>query len=94
MPKGVGADDCSFFGLHTILFDFSGVVVDFGASIFVSTPFSWVVWEQPSEFLPFSLGCSFSALTSFYFLYFSWQGYPPVEVVFQPSLCLVDLART
>ena len=30
----VGVDDCTFFGLHTILFDLGGVVVDFGASSF------------------------------------------------------------
>ena len=34
MPVGVGADDCTFFGLHTILFDLGGVEVDFGASAF------------------------------------------------------------
>ena len=34
MPRGVGVDVCTFFGLHTILFDFGGVVVDFGASAF------------------------------------------------------------
>jgi hypothetical protein len=34
VPVGVGMDDCTFLGLHTILFDFGGVVVDFGASSF------------------------------------------------------------
>ena len=58
---------------------------------FVCTPFSsLVVWEQPLVFLLFVLGCSFSALASFCFLYFSWWGCPPVEVVSQPPLCLMD----
>jgi hypothetical protein len=34
VPGEVGADDYTFFGFHTILFDFGGVVVDFGASAF------------------------------------------------------------
>jgi hypothetical protein len=34
VPIGVGTDDCSFFGFHTILLVFGGVVVDFGASSF------------------------------------------------------------
>ena len=73
MPGGVGMDDCTFLGLHTILFDFGGVVVDFGASSFCFHTFLsfWVVWEQPLAFLLFILGCSFSTLASFYFLYFS-----------------------
>ena len=33
-PREVDADDCSFFGLHTILFVLRGVVVDFEASSF------------------------------------------------------------
>jgi hypothetical protein len=37
VPVGVGMDDCTFLGLHTILFDFGGVVVDFGASSFFHT---------------------------------------------------------
>jgi hypothetical protein len=39
--------------------------------LFVSTPFSWVVWEQPLAFLLFALGCSYLALASFYFICFS-----------------------
>ena len=34
MLGGVDVDDCTFFGLHTILLVFGGVVVDFGASSF------------------------------------------------------------
>ena len=30
----VDVDDCTLFGLHTILFDLGGVEVDFGASSF------------------------------------------------------------
>jgi hypothetical protein len=36
--------------------------------LFVSTLFSWVVWEQHLAFLLFVLGCSFFALASFYFI--------------------------
>jgi hypothetical protein len=32
--EGVDADDCTFLGLHTILFDLGGVEVDFRASSF------------------------------------------------------------
>ena len=94
MPREVDVDDCTFFGLHTILFVLGGVEVDFKALSFCFHLFSfWVVWEQPLGFLTFSLG-SFFAPTSFYFLCFSWRGYPLVEVVSQPSLCLVDSAHT
>ena len=34
MPGGVGVDDCTFLGIHTILFDLGGVEVDFGTSSF------------------------------------------------------------
>ena len=62
---------------------------------FGSTPISsLVVWEQPLVFLLFVLGGSFSALASFCFLYFSWWGCPPVEVVSQPPLCLMGSAHT
>ena len=38
--------------------------------LFVSTSFSWVVWEQPFAFLLFCLGCSSLALVSFIFFVF------------------------
>ena len=38
VPREVG---CAFFGLHTILFDFGGVVVDFGAPSFCFHTFSF-----------------------------------------------------
>ena len=34
MHGGVDMDDCTFFGLHTILFDLGGVEVDFEALCF------------------------------------------------------------
>jgi len=36
VPGEVDVDDCTFFGIHTILFDLGGVVVDIGASSFCS----------------------------------------------------------
>ena len=94
VPGGVDSEGCTFFGFHTILLVFGGVVVDFGVSCFCFHTFSFVVaWEQPLEFLPFSLGCSSLAPASFCFLYFSWWGGPLVEAVSQPPLCLADSAH-
>jgi hypothetical protein len=42
VPGGVDANDCTFFGLHTILFDLGGVEVDFRASSFYFHTFSFL----------------------------------------------------
>ena len=70
MPAGVGADDCTFFGLHTILFDLGGVEVEFGVT---SLCFHTFLGGVGTTFgvSSFVLGYSFSTLVSFYFLYFS-----------------------
>ena len=84
MPEEVGY---IFFGLHTILLDLGGVVVDFGASSFCFHTF--FLGGVGTTF-----GVSSLAPVSFYFLCFSCLGCLPVEVVFQPPLCLVDSACT
>ena len=90
MPRGVGMDVCTFFGLHTILFDFGGVVVDFGASFCFHTVFLGGVGT--------TFGFSSFCFRLFFFgsglFLFSWRGCPIVRVVFQPPLYLVDSART
>jgi len=72
MPREVDADDCTFFGLHTILFVLGGVEVDFGVSSFYFHTFlSLGVVGTTFEVSSFSFRLFFSALASFYFLCFS-----------------------
>ena len=89
MPGGVDADDCTSFGLYTILFDLGGVEVDFGASSFCFHTFLSFLGGVGTTF-----GVSSLAPVSFYFLCFSCLGCLPVEVVFQPPLCLVGSVHT
>ena len=92
VPGGVDADDCTFFGLHTILFDLGGVVVDFGASSFCfHTILGGVGINFGASYFCFRL--FFFGFSLFLFSLFSWWGCPPVEVVSQPLLCLVGSAH-
>ena len=91
MPGGVGTDDCTFFGIHTILFDLGGVEVDFRASSFC---FHTVFLGGVGTTFGFSSFCFRLFFFGSGLFLFSWRGCPIVRVVFQPPLCLVDSART
>jgi hypothetical protein len=69
---GVGADDCIFLGLHTILFDLGGVEVDFGASTFCLYTFLSFLGGAGTTFeaSSFGFGLFLFVPTSFCFLCF------------------------
>jgi hypothetical protein len=70
---GVDADDCTFFGLHTILLVFGGVVVDFGASSFCFHTFLSFLGGVGTTFRvsSFCFGLFFFRSDLFYFICFS-----------------------
>ena len=70
MPGGVDADDCTFFGLHTILFDLGGVEVEFGVTSLCFHTFLGGVGTT-FGFSSFFFGLFSFAPASFYFLYLS-----------------------